>query len=1661
MKNTKKLLSLFLSAVLLLGCLPLSVAAADVVPVIGTYIVQTSATIAVSGTALTATAYPDATLDDIKILTSPATDYIFMDSQENVIPKTASVNGLGTIYVRFPSGAAPGEYTVSIYSLSFNLVPKPPAISNVTLPGQVMAGSNKTLTAADFGVNASENIISVKVEKPKQGSLTYNGTPVDVPATISILGGQFASALVYTAPSSGTSDTDTIDFTFYKDNSPLPDSWASAKMTIGITGAINLPTISGSITKSISAGATASFTSSDFTSKANLNNGSLVSVTITPKATTSGTWKFKGSNVGSSVVVPASEISDLKFEGNTTIGSAAFDWKITNEAGSSTATGSGTISVGMITLTAYEAPSANAVAKGSVWSAAASHFVYSPTSAAIKFVKINSVPSSSDGTLTVTGAIPAGTGYPAIAANTALSNGAIIPADKLGTLRLNTKSTSTSSYISFSWTATTETAISGSTTWPSAVNYRVPLKTSAQAFTLSVGKNGFVRFNESDFAKAFSDFTGGTSLKHVIFTLPNTSQGRLYYDYSSSSNPGSLVQSGRTYGHSAAGSAPYRINNVTFVPAADYTGTVTINYKATGTDSKETSGVLTIKVGSSVSGGTITYNLPRNDKITLNADDFRDAFKNSSGGLTLSYINFETIPSSSYGTLYYKYTSASNYESAVNKTTDYFVSGSKDPISSITFVAGSNTGTVSVTFRGYTSNGSSMETGTVRFVIGTSSSTLDLSFNIAKNERLKFTGADFYDVLRSSRNRTLSYIRFTTLPSSSQGKLYYNYTSSSSTGSSVGSSDNYNYSGSNQISNVSFVPATGYTGTVSIPYRAYDTSGDYYTGTITITVGSGTAKGDVSYTVARNSALTLSASDFNSAYNDRMSGTLNYIRFSELPSSSRGTFYYNYTSSSNYGSKVDTSTRYYRNSSSYIASVTFVPYNNYTGTVEVEFMAYGTDGDYYTGTLKITVGTGNMPTLSNGYKTTPVNTTVNFTAADFNSLYTRNGGSSIEGITITALPNSTYGTLFLNNTALTVNYYVPATSFNLIKFVPAKDKTGSCTFSFTATDGTNVTSAATMTITIGAAAAAGNAPIITSFKADDVRTSSRSVGITLSAYVSSQGNPSQMAFAFNGGAFGAWQSYSTSANVTLPSDEGIHTISVKVKSSTGTESSVSKTRIIYDTSAPVVIATTINESRNVVWLDFSEPIGYATTSLTFKDRFYFTDSSGGDTLYLTDRDSISLSGSSLKITLNSSLASRYTRAFISRNTVADVLGNEISRDLTLTMKGEKDYTFSTSANSLTFPAASADNSGYATFCVDTFAASDIIARAKSGSTLKIFLPVSGGNVTGRTLHFASGFLTSSTVGKIPTIVVTDGTAEVSIDTKQLRAALIDPEAPFSLVISTVSLTDVPTAAKAGIARGIWLYNSGFQMDEIPGRNTIRIMLPYTSAGSGDRNTAIIYRRHGASSYIPICTSRFNYSSKSLWAPVSRSGVCVSGINRFSFNDITKTNSIWAQEHIDFLSSRGVINGMGNGVFAGSSQLKKNEYIKMLVIALDIYDEGANCALGNVTPNDWAYYYIASAVKAGIIPDSGSFPQFDNISREEMALYAYNAALYIGVNFEPVNSVIDFTDKSSISASCSTAVSVMQRAGIIDGYPDKSFKPKATCQRDAATKIVSLIMQRED
>jgi len=473
--------------------------------------------------------------------------------------------------------------------------------------------------------------------------------------------------------------------------------------------------------------------------------------------------------------------------------------------------------------------------------------------------------------------------------------------------------------------------------------------------TASIAADETYTVPRSDINTKVKAVSGNSAVNYVVFTnASSVSKGNLYYDGSSK-----ITSNTAKYYYTGSSSKNY-LSKVTFVPSGS-TGTSTIKYKAYTEDGNYYNGEIVLTISeASTDLPLITYNVDKGGKLKLSVSDFKTALSNQTSK-SLDYVKFE-LPPTNRGTLYYDYTSSSNYDSKVGSSTKYYASGSsKKLISDVTFVPKSTyTGSFYIKYTAYNSSGTEYN-GEIRVNVRDSEYSLpDITYETSKNAKLNFDVSDFKTALNKKSDENLDYVKFE-LPSTSYGTLYYDYTSSSNYDSNVTASTKYYRTGSSKklISDVTFVPKSGFTGSVTINYDAFDDDGVQYEGSIVIKIGSSGKLEDITYKVDNTKVLTLSATDINTKFKAEDGSNFSYVKFT-LPSSTYGYLYHDYKSAEDPGSFVKSSDKYYRTGSSndLVSEVTYEPKSGYKGTFSLKYTAYNSDGASYEGVIKITVGAG-------------------------------------------------------------------------------------------------------------------------------------------------------------------------------------------------------------------------------------------------------------------------------------------------------------------------------------------------------------------------------------------------------------------------------------------------------------------------------------------------------------------------------------------------------------------------------------------------------------------------------------------------------------------------------------------------------------------------------
>lgn len=476
---------------------------------------------------------------------------------------------------------------------------------------------------------------------------------------------------------------------------------------------------------------------------------------------------------------------------------------------------------------------------------------------------------------------------------------------------------------------------------------RIPIDAMEDvSYTTGSGQNVF--FLGSDFNTVCRANTG-RELASVTFTLPSSSRGTLYYNYTTGGQYSEKVEAGTSYRRIGNPN----LDSVSFLPADNFSGSVRISYRGLDTAGASFTGFVTVNVTNLDSGDAdVVFTGRAGREVSFTAARFNTACRDATGE-TLDYVQFD-LPLTSEGTLYYNRGGSS--ERKVSEDTRYY-RNSTPSIGSVSFAPAADAPQqVRIAFSGRSTEGTTFSGTVLIDYDGTTSSNQQTAYYVVYAGRaVQFEAADFNSACRDATGGTLNYVRFD-LPSAAQGLLCYDYGSTTAVNRVSASTRYYRStsgSSNSSLDRVWFLADPGYVGTVSISYTGYSSSGESFNGTVTVRVNSITPA-EVSFSGTGSEAIALAPSQIRYACNAVMDNELRYIQFTSLPSSSTGKLYRDYDGFDT-GTQVVTGTQYYVSGTPGIDQLSFVPRGGFSGTAAATYTGVSTSGETVTGRINFVV----------------------------------------------------------------------------------------------------------------------------------------------------------------------------------------------------------------------------------------------------------------------------------------------------------------------------------------------------------------------------------------------------------------------------------------------------------------------------------------------------------------------------------------------------------------------------------------------------------------------------------------------------------------------------------------------------------------------------------
>ena len=356
--------------------------------------------------------------------------------------------------------------------------------------------------------------------------------------------------------------------------------------------------------------------------------------------------------------------------------------------------------------------------------------------------------------------------------------------------------------------------------------------------TYTVKAGDEVAFDDDDFEKFYNNSSCSGTLKYVEFSRPDSAfnnAGTLYSRYGKRNETAfarsSLSSNKFYYGDSDYGD--YDLDELSFVADRTFSGSITLSFTLYGGKNSKcdqsTTGTLAITTGTSAGTsryvGNIRYNTTPNTALQINANDIARLFRKYTSGEALQYLTLTSVPAT--GSLYYNYYNTSKYGSAQmpltastagNVVFSYSpASASEYDLSELTYIPSGSNYCTALTFTGYSSSGTAVSA--TNLISVTASPVSEVYSVTTKGTSVNFPANSVYSAVASAAGFGLSSIQLLELPASTAGVLYVgSYAADTTSAYSYGSD-------TDSMSQLRFIPNSGFTGSVSIPYVALSSSG--------------------------------------------------------------------------------------------------------------------------------------------------------------------------------------------------------------------------------------------------------------------------------------------------------------------------------------------------------------------------------------------------------------------------------------------------------------------------------------------------------------------------------------------------------------------------------------------------------------------------------------------------------------------------------------------------------------------------------------------------------------------------------------------------------------------------------------------------------------------
>lgn len=233
---------------------------------------------------------------------------------------------------------------------------------------------------------------------------------------------------------------------------------------------------------------------------------------------------------------------------------------------------------------------------------------------------------------------------------------------------------------------------------------------------------------------------------------------------------------------------------------------------------------------------------------------------------------------------------------------------------------------------------------------------------------------------------------------------------------------------------------------------------------------------------------------------------------------------------------------------------------------------------------------------------------------------------------------------------------------------------------------------------------------------------------------------------------------------------------------------------------------------------------------------------------------------------------------------------------------------------------------------------------------------------------------------------------------------------------------------------------------------VAVSIPYTpSAEEISRTDLLVVKRldgNGVLASIP--NGRFTKASGSIVFSATQSGIYAVADIPVNFGDMG--NLSWAKEAVAAMAARDIIQGTSENSFSPAADIKRADFIALLVRALELKGTGKDSAsFGDVQTGAYYSSEVAVAKQLGIVFGYGdnSFKPNLSISRQDMMVIAARALAAAGKQAQGSGTLNAYSDADQVSGYAKDSLAALVKYGIVSGKDGKLALQDTLTRAEAA------------